>query len=96
MHRYPTASELEAAKQFIRDALEFHEHNEPVKVVYPTHVEHEMFEEMTGESFIFREHLDVYDDYQPDLKDSDVGPAVRALADYFVVLFNTNEFVYVY
>ena len=55
-----------------------------------------MFEEMTGEPFEYDEELDVFRKYQADTKDADVSPSTRALADLAVVLFNTNEFLYVY
>ena len=51
---------------------------------------------MTGEAFEFVERLDVYEDYVPDLKPWDVQAETRALADLCLVLFNSNEFIYVY
>ena len=51
---------------------------------------------MTGESFEYVEELDVFRDYQPDTKDADISPSTRALADLAMVLFNTNEFLYVF
>ncbi|MBK8501689.1 MAG: hypothetical protein IPL46_05495 [Saprospiraceae bacterium] len=62
----------------------------------PTEVVREMFEEMTGEPFSFSERLDIYEHYVPDTHYSDVSPPVRALADFCLILFNSNEFVYVY
>jgi hypothetical protein len=38
----------------------------------------------------------VYEDFVPDAKPWDVGPGTRALADLCLVLFNANEFAYVY
>ena len=35
-------------------------------------------------------------DFVPDVKMADAPPETRALADLCVVLFNTNEFAYVY
>ncbi|NND33246.1 MAG: DUF1553 domain-containing protein, partial [Saprospiraceae bacterium] len=96
LQRDPTDAEAEAAATFLHEAIEFHQKNAPIKTEYPAHVEHEMFEEMTGEPFVFREHLEIYENYIPDVQDSDVDFKVRALADYVVVLFNTNEFMYVY
>ncbi|MCP5550872.1 MAG: hypothetical protein H7A53_08280 [Akkermansiaceae bacterium] len=34
------------------------------------------------------------EDYTPDTKASDVSPETRALADVCLLLFNSNEFVY--
>ena len=56
----------------------------------------EMVEEMTGLKFYWVEDLDIYQDYVPDLKPWDVNPETRALADLCLVLFNSNEFIYVY
>ena len=44
----------------------------------------------------YEEELDIYQSYLPDLKDTDVDVETRALADLALVLFNTNEFLYVY
>ena len=55
-----------------------------------------MFEEMTGEHFEYIEELDIYDAYIPDLQPTDVDEKTRAFADMIAVLFNSNEFVYVY
>ncbi|MDW8267286.1 MAG: hypothetical protein RMJ52_18345 [Gemmataceae bacterium] len=52
---------------------------------------------MTGVDFEWQEPLDVYaDGFVADLKPWDVGPETRALAELCLVLFNANEFVYVY
>ncbi|CAN5193013.1 hypothetical protein BH23VER1_BH23VER1_12040 [soil metagenome] len=51
---------------------------------------------MTGEPFTFSETLDVFRDYTPDVTLADLPPESRALADLCLVLFNSNEFVYVY
>jgi mono/diheme cytochrome c family protein len=64
---------------------------------YPNHVVRQMVEEMTGLTFYWVEDLDVYrDDYQADLKPWDVDEETRVLADICLVLFNSNEFIYVY
>lgn len=63
---------------------------------YPTEVVREAVEENTGERFEFAEPLEFYADFVPDLQPSDVGPDVRGLAEVCLVLFNSNEFVYVY
>ena len=53
-------------------------------------------EENTGEKFRFNEPLHVYKDFTPDLQPSDVDARTRVLADVCLVLFNSNEFSYVY
>jgi len=51
---------------------------------------------MTGEPFEYTERLDIYENYTPDLKAWEVGLETRALADLCLVLFNANEFIYIY
>lgn len=94
--RQPTAEEITKAIEFISEVTKEQQNSQKVKTTYPLQVEREMVEEMTGEEFTFTEYLDVYENYQPDLKDADVSAGVSALAAYISVLFNTNEFLYVY
>ncbi len=53
-------------------------------------------EEMSGEEFSFTEVLFGFDDYVPDPGMADVDIETRALAELCLVVFNSNEFVYVY
>ena len=62
----------------------------------PREVVREAVEENTGEKFTFVETLHAIDDFEPDLRPSDVDRPTRALADVCLVLMNSNEFVYVY
>ena len=79
-------------------SLAEHRSTEPVKVKPPRYVVRQMVEEMTGLNFWWVEDLDIYagNDFVSDLKPWDVGPETRALADLCLVLFNSNEFVYIY
>jgi hypothetical protein len=88
--------EIKQCRAYLEKMAQYHRENEPVGTVYPTEVTRKMFEEMTGEPFEYTEELDIYQDYHPDLKDADVEPETRALADLAVVFFNSNEFLYVY
>ena len=63
---------------------------------YPKEVWRETGEENTGESIEYAERLHRYDDFVPDLKAADVNAEVRGLAEVCLVLFNSNEFSYVY
>lgn len=91
-----SAEELKKATEYLADMITYHEEHEPEKTSYPTTVSRDMFEEMTGVSFTYEERLDIYENYTPDLKAWQVEPPVRALADLIHVLFNANEFIYVY
>jgi hypothetical protein len=62
----------------------------------PLEVVREAVEENTGEKFTFRERLHAYEDFVPDLKLADVDAETRGLAEVCLVLFNANEFAYVY
>jgi len=53
-------------------------------------------EENTGEKFRFSEPLEAAADFEPDLGLADVPPEVRGLAEVGLVLFNSNEFAYIY
>ena len=96
--RQPTVDEMKVCDAHIAKALAHHRANEPVQVEPPKYVIRQMVEEMTGLDFWWVEDLDIYSSnaYVPDLKPWDVKPHTRALAELCLVLFNSNEFVYVY
>jgi hypothetical protein len=62
----------------------------------PLKVEREAVEENTGERFVFEEVLFANGEFVPDLQPADVDRHVRAFGDICLVIFNSNEFVYVY
>lgn len=96
-NRKVTETEKKKAEDYIEKMTAYHDENAVPRREYPKSVEREMFEEMTGQSFTVTEHLDIYENnYEPDLQMADVSPETRALADLAVVLFNSNEFMYVY
>ena len=94
--RPPSADELKLTKdhwqrmQMRQEKLHF----APAKP--PLEVKREAVEENTGEKFTFSETLEAYADFVPDLQPGDVDARTRALADVCLVLFNSNEFAYVY
>ena len=51
--------------------------------------------QLSGATFHFTEDLPPWE-YEENLHASQVGPETRALADLALVLFNSNEFAYVY
>ena len=75
-----------------------HKSNPQEEIEKPKYVIRRMVEEMTGLAFWWVEDLDVYagGEYKPDLKPWDVGIETLAMGDLCLVLFNSNEFVYVY
>ena len=88
--------EIDQSMAYVQNMIAYHEANPPEIVEYPTRVKRVMFEEMTGTSFEYEEKLDVFEDYKADLKGWEVDVETRALADLCRVLFNANEFIYVY
>ena len=72
------------------ESLDFH----PRKL--PREVERSAVEEMTGAPFSFKEVLFGFEDYVADPSLADVDAKTRALSDLCLVVFNSNEFLYVY
>ena len=94
--RVPTAAEQANLQSYFEEMLAYHRANTPKPVDYPTEVTRSLVEEFTGEPFEFIEKLNVYNDYVPDAKPWTVEAETRALADVCLLLFNSNEFMYVY
>ncbi len=63
---------------------------------FPREVTRSAVDELTGTSFEFTERLFGFDDYVPDAGLGDVDATTRALAEVCLVVFNSNEFIYVY
>jgi len=95
-NRSAAPEEVQTSADFVEKMVAYHQENQPIDPEYPAEVERTMFEEMTGEEFSYTERLDVYENYVADIAPSEVPPETRALADLCRVLFNANEFVYVY
>ena len=74
----------------------YHQKHAPEPSQYPTKVVRSLVEEFSGETFEFDELLPVFEDYTPDPKPGTVTPQTRAVADMCLLLFNSNEFVYLY
>jgi mono/diheme cytochrome c family protein len=94
--RVPTRDEQEGLEGYLNEMLVYHQKHEPKAIQYPTRVTRSLVEEFTGEPFEFIEKLNVYNDYVPDEKPWSVKAETRALADVCLLLFNSNEFMYVY
>jgi mono/diheme cytochrome c family protein len=62
----------------------------------PLQVQRDAIEENTGERFSFSETIYSNADFVPDLMPDDCDVETRALAELCLVLFNSNEFVFVY
>jgi hypothetical protein len=95
-NRSPSIKESLSSFAYVQKMIDYHIENPPAVQSYPVEIRRKMFEEMTGEPFEYSERLDIYENYTADLKPWEVGPETRALADLCLVLFNANEFIYIY
>jgi len=93
--RPPTEVERRLCREHVARMTEHHRRHEPVRTEFPTSVRREMVEEFTGTAVMWEEELDLFRNYRRDLKPWDVGAETRALAEVCLVLFNSNEFLYV-
>ena len=96
--RFPNKDELKMCFEHLKIFTDQHKSNPQEEIEKPKYVIRRMVEEMTGLAFWWVEDLDVYagGEYKPDLKPWDVGIETLAMGDLCLVLFNSNEFVYVY
>ncbi|MFZ4594744.1 MAG: DUF1553 domain-containing protein, partial [Verrucomicrobiaceae bacterium] len=62
----------------------------------PLSVVREAVEENTGEKFKFNEPLYAYRDFKPDIDPSAMDAETRGLAEVCLIMFNSNEFAYLY
>lgn len=95
LSREVTEKELARLTAYVGEMVEYHEKEEPLSVAYPTKITRSNVEEFSGKPFEYEEILPVFEEYQADKKAADVTPQTRALADMCLLLFNTNEFMYV-
>lgn len=87
--------ESKAAKAHVLRQLAWHEMNPPPAKPGPKPLVHKITSELTGEVSEFRQNAE-QPDFEPNVHASGVKAATRALADFALVIFNTNEFIYVY
>lgn len=93
--REARVTEVERLGAYYADMLAYHRETPVEPAMYPSEITRSLVEEFSGQPFEYREILPVYDDYVPDAKPADVSAETRALADICLLLFNTNEFLYV-
>ncbi len=94
--RVPDKVEWESLKRYVLKMRAYHVKHPPEPVRYPTRITRSLVEELTGQPFEYEEILPVFNNYGPDKKPADVSANTRALADLCLLLFNSNEFIYVY
>ena len=92
--RGATDDEVERLIAYVADMNEYHQTVTVDPVTYPTEITRSLVEEFSGQPFEYQEILPVFEHYEPDAKAADISPATRALADLCLLLFNTNEFLF--
>ena len=93
--RHATDGERDRLVKYAREMQAYHESNQPDSPNYPSEITRSLVEEFSGKVFEYKEILPVFENYQSDKKACDVSAETRALADVCLLLFNTNEFMYV-
>ena len=88
--------ELKRLSEYVTKMTSYHDGVTPKAPEYPAQITRSLVEEFSGEPFEYEEILPYFENYQPDRKASDVDAGTRALADLCLLLFNSNEFVYLY
>ncbi|MFT5469780.1 MAG: hypothetical protein ACI8UO_004902, partial [Verrucomicrobiales bacterium] len=94
--RTPNAEESDRIISYIKEMQAYHLEQNPEKRIYPTEITRSLVEEFSGSPFEYVEILPVFKNYVPDQQAADVSPETRALADFCLLLFNSNEFAYTY
>jgi hypothetical protein len=95
-NRAPKPDELAACLAHWQKMTERHRSLTFQRVELPREVGRGAVEENTGGKFEFMETLESVADFVPDLQFADASPETRGLAEVCLVLFNTNEFAYLY
>ncbi len=94
--RSPDVPELKRMTAYVAKMQQYHHEHEPPERIYPTEIDQSLVEEFSGQLFSYTEILPVFENYIADKHAADVSPETRGLADFCILLFNSNEFVYVY
>lgn len=94
--RVPSEQEAEACLRRWQEATTVEEDKIPQIPQISIVVSRTVMAEKTGEPYTFKERLPAYEIYKADLQRHQVDAQTRALAQVCLVLFNLNEFSYVY
>lgn len=94
--REPTAEERSRMVAYVTDMQDYHQGVKVNSVTYPTAITRSLVEELSGQPFEYTEILPVFERYEADKKAADVPAETRALADFCLLLFNSNEFMFLH
>ena len=92
--RSPSREEVMACVTRWKSATKSEIEKKMSKPFYPRKIKRTVMAEKTGEPYDFWELLPAFDSYQGDLQRSDADARTRGLAHVCLVLFNSNEFLY--
>ena len=93
--RPPAESERRRALDHLEKMTAHHRRAAPPEPAAHKALVRSLIGEYTGKRFDLEEEADPVD-YEENLRTDKASPKTRALADLALVLFNSNEFVYVY
>ena len=93
--RLPSEEERALAQRHIEEMTAYHRNHAPAPRPERTALVRALPSQLSGETFHFTEDLPPWE-HEENRHASQVGPETRALADLALVLFNSNEFAYVY
>ena len=94
--REPKESEIQDGLRHWETSCKLVESSQIQLAPPPLQVTREAIEENTGERFAFQETIYSNADFVPDLIPQDCDLETRALAELCLVLFNSNELIFVY
>ncbi len=95
LNRLPTAAEMRKAEAFLEKRTEAERRTALPQGSSRTPLVRSITSELTGAEVKIQEEEEI-GNYEENVKPGDVSPAVRALAELTLILFNSNEFLYVY
>ena len=93
--RLPSGEERALAERHVEEMTAYHRDHPPAPRRARTALVRALPSQLSGETFRFTEDLPPWE-FEENLHASQVEPGTRALADLALVLFNSNEFAYVY
>ena len=93
--RSPTEEERALAGRHLKEMTAYHRNHAPAPRPERKPLVRALPSQLSGETFRFTEDLPPWE-YEENLDASQTSPETRALADLALVLFNSNEFAYVY
>ena len=93
--RTPNADELKACLDHWAKATQEETGKQYESKTIASRIKRTVMAEKTGEPYDFIEVMPAYENYVPDLQPGQTDARTRGLAQVCLVIFNSNEFVYI-